>query len=171
MIEGSLRKHLPMNPSHQIETGDARLRQRSYQLLSNYLLFLFFLPAPIIAQSNWEEIREIAGSQHEIVMLLIEKEDFMQIPAAAQRIFEMQFPDEHQHLLVKEAEILTDALLQHNQTQIAHQVIEMARDAVRANKHKAALYREQAYVYKKEGNADAAMECFQKSIELEKSGS
>ncbi|HLV01436.1 MAG TPA: hypothetical protein VKZ59_09225 [Acidobacteriota bacterium] len=171
MIEGSLSLNGSSILTHAGQNR-ARYRLGSFRLFSTFsLLYLLLLPISLQAQSNWEEVREIAGSQHEIVMLLIEKKEFAKVPAAARKIFEMQFPDEQQHLLVKEAEILTDALLQHDQTQIAHQVIEMARRAVKTNKLKAALYREQAYVYKKEGNSDAAMECFQKSIELEKSGS
>lgn len=172
MNEGSLRLQDSLNATDSYSSTGFQEKSWRHRVLSEYcLLFLLFLPVPVVAQSSWEEIREIAVSQHEIVMLLIEKQEFDQVSAAAQKIFQMQFPDDQQHLLVKEAEILTDALLQHDQTQVAHQLIEMARNAVKHNKHKAALYREQAYVYKKEGNRDAAMECFQKSIELEESGS
>ena len=171
MTEGPPNLRRSIEAAGWFNVGGSRRRTRHSQLLERCLLFLLFFPTPLVAQNSWEEIREIAGSQHEIVMLLIEEKEFDQVPTAARKIFEMQFPDNQHHLFVKEAEILTDALLQHNQTQIAHQLIEMARNAVKANKHKAALYREQAYVYKKEGNRDAAMECFQKSIELEQSGS
>ncbi|HUG44235.1 MAG TPA: hypothetical protein VMN76_08340 [Acidobacteriota bacterium] len=143
---------------------------RSYCVLLRvpFVFLILSLTPHLRAQDSWENIRGIAESQHEIVMLMIQQERFDSVFDAARKIFELQFPPHHEHLLVKEAEMLTDALLMHDQVQIAHQVLDCALLNVSTNHSKAALHREKAYVFKKEGKAEEAMEHFQKSIELEK---
>ena len=134
-----------------------------------FALFLFCSPH-LLSQSSWEEIRSIAQSQHEIIMLLIEKGEFSKVPEAAQEIFKLEFPPPQEHRLVEEARLLTDALIHHKQIDIAHQVLKNALESVSENKSKAQLLKEQAYLYKHEGKSDEAMKCFERSVELEKEG-
>lgn len=135
-------------------------------------LILLILPtfSLLLAQEQWEKTRSIAQSHHEIIMLLIEKQEFDKVPGAAKELFALDFPEAQQPLLVEEARLLTDALLHHNQTAIAHQVLDMAIAASKTNSAKAQLFKEKAYVFKKEGQTDEAMKAFQRSVDLEKSG-
>lgn len=144
---------------------------RRISLLVPLLIGVSWVPSHLAAQSSWEDIRGMAESQHEIVMLLIKNRQFDRVTDAARPIFKLQFPQEHEGLLVSEAEILTDALLQHNQFEVAHSVLDLAVESVRSGKLRARLLREKAYVYKKEGRDDEALATFEKSndlIELEK---
>jgi len=136
-----------------------------------YLIVRFGLLFPLFAflQSNWKDIQPIAEAQHEIILLLLEKQEFEKIPAAAQKIFDLDFPKNQESRIVKEAQILSDALLKHNQTGIAHRVLDSAIHSVTTNAALAALHREKAYVFRKEGKKDEAMKSFEKSLELEKS--
>lgn len=139
------------------------------RLLVVVALFTLAYPAPrIMAQETWEEIRPIAEAQHEILLLLIEKREFEKIPEVANELFKLRFPENEEHRVVKEAEILNDALLHHNQTEIAHEIISQALNCVTTPKAKAQLHRERAYVYKQEGKGDLAMEQFEISLQLEK---
>jgi len=133
------------------------------------LCSLLFVPAFLVApqNSNWDEVRQIAESQHEIVMLLIEKGQYDKVPKAAREIFQLRFPESEEPRMVKEAQVLTNALLHHNQTAIAHQVLDSALTAVKSANAKSRLHREKAYVYKKEGKTDEAMAEFETSVRLE----
>lgn len=134
-----------------------------------FLLFLLLL-SPVSTQpgSDWEEVRHIAETQHEILLLLIEKKDFEKIPKVAGEIFRLPFPADQEHLVVKEVEILTDALLHHNQVALAHRILDDALKCVKTNRSRAQLHREKAYLFKKEGKADEAMAEFEQSVKLEK---
>ena len=132
------------------------------------LVFLSWTAWPFAIQQSWEDIRVMAEAQHEIVLLLIEREEFDKVPAAAREIFTLPFPPEEEHRIVKEAEILTSALLSHNRADLAHVVLNDALTNVKSPKNKARLHKEKAFVLRKEGKDDEAMQEFQKCVELEK---
>ena len=46
---------------------------------------------------SWEQTRAVAVTQHEIIMLLIDTREFGKIPEAAEKIFELKFPENHQN--------------------------------------------------------------------------
>lgn len=131
------------------------------------LLLLTTAAAPL-QQRSWEETRSLAESLHEIVMLLIQKKEFAKVPEAARKIFVLDFPSNKEHLLVEEAKIFTDRLLHHSQFAVAHQVIDAAIQEIRGKGWKAQLYKEKAYLFKKEGKMDEAMKSFEIAVELEK---
>jgi hypothetical protein len=126
------------------------------------------LPLLAFFQSNWQEIQPIAEAQHEIILLLIEKQEFDKVPAAAQKIFDLDFPREQETKIVKEAQILIDALSKHNQIKIAHQILDSAMESVTTSTALAALHKERAFILRKEGKKDEAMKHFEKYLELVK---
>ena len=134
------------------------------------LLTTLLLASPVwtATQDNWEEVRVIAETQHEIVLLLIQKEEFDKVPQAAREIFKLHFPPDQEHRIVKEAQILTSALLHHNRTDIAHQIVSDAMRCVRQPQSKAELHKEQAFIYQQEGKNDDALREFEESLKLEK---
>jgi len=138
-------------------------------IVSNVLTLMMLFATPLVAQEDgWERTRSEALTQHEIIMLLIENKQFNQIPDAAEKIFEMEFPEDHQNLLVQEAQLLTDALLHHQEIAIAHQVLDIAIKCVRTDKVKAGIFREKAFLFKKEGNSEEARRYFEESLELDR---
>ena len=138
-------------------------------IVLNVLTLMMLFAAPLAAQEDsWERTRSVALTQHEIIMLLIENQQFNQIPDAAEKIFELEFPEDHENLLVREAQLLTDALLHHQEIVIAHQVLDIAIKCVRTDKVKAGIFREKAFLFKKEGNSEEALRYFEESLELER---
>lgn len=136
-------------------------------IVSALSLMMLFTAGCAPQEDNWETIRSVAETNHEIIMLMIEKGQFEEIPKVAEKIFELEFPESHQNLLVREAQILTDALLHHGKPAIAHQVLDIAIKCVQSDRIKARLLREKAYLCKKEGNSDEAFRFFEESLELE----
>lgn len=116
---------------------------------------------------SWEQTRAVAVTQHEIIMLLIDTREFGKIPKAAEKIFELKFPENHQNLFVQEAQLLTDALVHNKEFKVAHQVLDIAVKCAKNDKIKAGIFREKAFLYKKEGNSKEAMRYFEESLALE----
>ncbi|MFQ5738947.1 MAG: hypothetical protein ACE5JX_08015 [Acidobacteriota bacterium] len=123
--------------------------------------------AAAIGQGNWEKMRSIAESQHEILMLLIKNQQYGRVLAESKKVFSMSFPAKHQHLLVQEAKEISHALLHQKQHQLAHEVLNQGLESVTEPDLQAELYKEKAYLFKKMGEDDHAMSCFKKSVELE----
>ena len=139
-----------------------------YRILPLFLLALLAQTKTTPSQQqSWEQIRAVAEAQHEIVMLLIQNKEFDRVSDATLVIFELHFPPQYEYLLVEEASLLSDVLSHSHQILIAHQVVDQALQSVKTNKSMAALCREKAYLYKKEGKADDAIEMFEKSKQYE----
>jgi tetratricopeptide (TPR) repeat protein len=127
------------------------------------------LQANIVDSQGWERSRSVAEAQHEIVMLLIKGKAFDKVLQASQEIFSLRFPYNQEHLFVTEGRILSSALFDQQQYELAQALLDQALRAVNSNSSKALLYKEKAYLCKQEGKDDEAMELFEKAIELEKS--
>lgn len=135
----------------------------------HFAVGVFILASGLIqGQQSWEETRRLAEAQHEIVMLLIEKGEFEKVHEAAHEIFQLNFPQDQEHLLLVEVEILVDALVHRQRIAIAHRIVDSALLCTITSKSKAQLYREKGYLFKKEGNTEEALKSFEKSKELEK---
>jgi tetratricopeptide (TPR) repeat protein len=136
-------------------------------IVLNILTLMMLFAAPLAAQeSSWERTRSVAETQHEIIMLLIEKKQFTQIPNAAEKIFQLDFPEDHENLFVREAQILTNALVHHQEFVTAHKVMDIAIKCAWNDKVKARIFREKAYLFKIEGNSEEALRYFEESLEL-----
>ena len=133
------------------------------------LILSLGLQANLVDSQNWERSRSVAESQHEIVMLLIKGKAFDKVLPASQEIFSLRFPYNQEHLFVTEGQILSGALYDHQQYELAQALLDQALRAVNSNYSKALLYKEKAYLCKQEGKTDEAMEFFEKAVELEKS--
>jgi len=133
------------------------------------LILSLSLQANLVDSQGWERSRSVAESQHEIVMLLIRGKAFDKVLRASQEIFSLRFPYNQEHLFVTEGQILSGALYDHQQYELAQALLDQALRAVNSNNSKALLYKEKAYLCKQEGKTDEAMELFEKAVELEKS--
>ncbi len=133
------------------------------------LILSLSLQANIVDSQGWERSRSVAEAQHEIVMLLIKGKAFDKVLRASQEIFSLRFPYNQEHLFVTEGQILSSALFDQQQYELAQALLDQALRAVNSNNSKALLYKEKAYLCNKEGKDDEAMEFFEKAVELEKS--
>ena len=132
------------------------------------LLLVLLSPQTATTDTDWEQTRRIAETQHEIVMLLIKNNEFDRVLEASTNIFSLNFPQHQEPLLVKEGQILADALSGRRQFLLAHRILDAALKAVASRKSKALLYKEKAYLCNKEGEDAKAMEFFEKALELER---
>ncbi len=132
------------------------------------LILSLSLQANIVDSQGWERSRSVAEAQHEIVMLLIKGKEFDKVLRASQEIFSLRFPYNQEHLFVTEGQILSGALYDHQQYELAQALLDQALRAVNSNNSKALLYKEKAYLCKQEGKNDEAMEFFEKAVELTK---
>ncbi len=137
--------------------------------LFTLLILSLGLQANIVDSQGWERARSVAEAQHEIVMLLIKGEQFDKVLQASQEIFSLRFPYNQEHLFVTEGQLLSGALYDHQQYELAQALLDQAIRAVNSNNSKALLYKEKAYLCTKEGKDDEAMEFFEKAVELTKS--
>ncbi len=133
------------------------------------LILSLSLQANLVDSQGWERSRSVAEAQHEIVMLLIKGKAFDKVLPASQEIFSLRFPYNQEHLFVTEGRIISSALFDQQQYELAQALLDQALEAVNSNSSKALLYKEKAYLCKQEGKTDEAMGFFEKAIELEKS--
>ncbi len=139
------------------------------RLLPLALLLWGTQPASAQEPMNWDKIRSIAESQHEIVILLIKEQKFDQAVEEAKKIFYLPFPREKHGLLVEEAKEISDGLIHYKQNELALQVLDEGLRSVQPPDLQADLYKEKAYLYKKMGKNEEAMFCFRKAVELKDS--
>ncbi len=133
------------------------------------LILSLGLQANIVDSQSWERSRSVAEAQHEIVMLLIKGKEFDKVLSASQQIFSLGFPYTQEHLFVTEGRILSSALYDHQQYELAQALLDQALQVVNSNDSKALLYKEKAYLCDKEGKTDEAMKFFEMAVELSKS--
>ena len=138
--------------------------------LLTLLILSLGLQANLVDAQSWERTRSVAEAQHEIVMLLIKGKQFDKVLAASAEIFSLQFPYTQEHLFVTEGRILSAALSDHEQYNLAQSLLDQALGAVTSNNSKALLYKEKAYLCQKEGRDDEAMKFFEMAVQLTKSG-
>ncbi len=138
-------------------------------MTGHLVLLLSFLATPAPGQdSNWERVRSTAESQHEIIMILVDKKEYGKVVGESQTLFALPFPIAQEHRLVTSAKMISKALLDVSMIDLAQQVLNKALEAVKGKKSKAEIYREKAYLSRRAGRDDEAMKFFEKSVQLEK---
>ena len=135
-----------------------------------FLLYLTAFPSSFFTQAqsqqDWDQVRDEAESRFEIVKILIKQHKFDQLLAETEKLFAVPFPDKEERRLVESARGICNHLRTAKQIPLAHKVLDQALKAVRRNDSKADLYKEKAYLFRKQGKEDEAMEYFERSLQL-----
>jgi tetratricopeptide (TPR) repeat protein len=118
--------------------------------------------------SQLGKTRSQAESQHEIVLLLIKKQEFSQALAEANKIFEMKWPADQEPTLLKELLLLSNSFLHAQQAATGIRLLETNSKAFKSSSSQAAIWKEKGYLYKTLGENDKALECFRQAQRLEK---
>jgi tetratricopeptide (TPR) repeat protein len=127
------------------------------------------VPACLGAQAaDLQRLRSIAESQHEIVMILIRKQEFAKAAAEAGKIFELKWPDDQEPTLRKELLDLADQFLHAGQTETALLLLETNLVRFKTARSQADIRKEMGYLNDKLGRPDKALECFREAQRLEK---
>jgi tetratricopeptide (TPR) repeat protein len=111
--------------------------------------------------------KRMAASQHEFVMLLIQKKEYDQAAKEACKIFEMKWPNDQEALLLKELLILSDQFLRNGQPSISLHLIDRNAKCFRQTASQITILREKGILYKSLNQNDRALEYFRKAQELE----
>jgi|WetSurMetagenome_2_1015567.scaffolds.fasta_scaffold397881_1 hypothetical protein len=121
------------------------------------------------SRDSLRQMKSRAGTQHEIVMLLLNKREYAKAAMEANKIFDMAWPDNQEPLLLKELLILSDHFRRQGQAALGLQMIERNSKCkyFKTNSSRIEILKEQGYLYKNLRQNDKALGCFQKARELE----
>jgi len=116
-----------------------------------------------------KKARSFAESQHEIVMILINKKEFGQALNEANKIFALDWPQSQEATLRKELLFFSDQFLHGGQAELGVRLIDSNLKFFKTNANRAAILKEKGYLHKSIGQNDKAIECFREAQRLEKS--
>jgi tetratricopeptide (TPR) repeat protein len=119
------------------------------------------------ASASLGKMKSMAEAQHEIVIILIKKQEYDQAATEANRIFDMKWPGDQEPLLLKELLNLADAFLQQGQAPLGLKLIERNSKLFKNTSSQAAILKEMGYLYKSMNQTDKSYECFKKARDLE----
>jgi tetratricopeptide (TPR) repeat protein len=146
------------------------------RILASALLFLLISGlAPLLSsvgpqsysKESLSQTKSRAETQHEIVMLLLEKKEYEKAGIEANKIFDMAWPESQEPLLLKELLILSDQFLRQGQALIGLHLIEKNSRRFKNNSSQIEILKSEGYLYKSLRQNDRALECFRKAQELE----
>ena len=132
------------------------------------LLLAASLPATDLRQSL-QRTRSLAESQHEIVLLLIQKREFAKAAAEASKIFQMKWPEDQEPTLLRELLFFADKFLHAGVPVYGVQIIDASFKNFRAPKSQIAIWKEKGYLHKNMNESDKAIECFREAQRIEAS--
>ncbi len=115
-----------------------------------------------------KKMRSFAESQHEIVMILIQKKEFTQALSEADKIFALDWPASQEAAIRKDLLFFADQFLHGGQAELGIRLIDTNLRVFRNNANRAAILKEKGYLHKTIGQSDKAIECFREAQRLEK---
>ena len=147
--------------------GGVRLGKRV--LAGTILAMTLPLAMPRLGAQDAElsKIRSIAGAQHEIVMILINKKDFAKAAEEANKIFQMKWPADQEPVLLEELLRFSDQFRHHAQPALALRLLDTHMSFFKTHKSKVAIWKDKGYLLESMGEHDKAVECFKEAIRLE----
>lgn|GEM_PF-3287543 len=119
------------------------------------------------AEPSLEEKKAIAGTQIEMIMLMIDKGEFDKIPAAFQKVIDLKFSGKLEKLVVDTIMIMSEELNGKKQEKISLKLVDMGLESLKEQESLARLYKEKGFIYKRLNMPDEAMKMFEKGRSLE----
>lgn len=120
--------------------------------------------------SSWDDVRKAAEAQHEIIVLSIKLNNFNQVLPEIRKVLALKFPQEHESKLSREIDLISDELMHRNQFEIAYKILDEGMVPLRVNSNKATLLKRKAYILKKQGRDEEALQCLKQAVALESTG-
>ncbi len=155
-----------------------QLPRISGKILAGLLLSIFLadmvpcVPAfPIQAGASTDlgKIKGTAATQHEIVSLLItNKKEYDKALAEANKIFDLNWPEDQEPLLLRELLNLSELFNRQGQAAFGLQLIDRNFKYFKTKPSHIEIYKEKGFLYKSLGQNEKAYEFFQKARDLEK---
>lgn len=152
-----------------------RILRPRFTILSGLMICLFFTSQTSLAKAGraqsggtaLEKLRNMAATQHEIVMLLLQKKEFSKAAEEAAKIFELNWPVEQEPILLKELLFFSGHLSRQGQAAIALQLVEPSEKRFKTNPSRIAICKEKGYLYKVTNQPEKALECFREAQRLQ----
>lgn len=110
---------------------------------------------------------DMAGAQHEIVMMLIEEKKFDEAAQETTKIMRLGFPERYDLFILNEVDEVADQLIKFAKDDLAIQVLEAGKSAIRHPEAKAGLLMEVARIHRKNNKRDLAIKACREAIALQ----
>ena len=160
------------------------LKTRRFYRTSPTLLIILFLAVTSLSPHIWAaeqsnavceasspetyKLLSIAEAKLDIVKALIAQGKFERVPAEMKVIFQLNLPDKCEGAVKDAAIISAKLLVDQNQFEIAHRVMDDAFLRMKLNANKAAVLMLTAGIYRLEGKLDKAIAAWEQAIKFEK---
>lgn len=132
---------------------------------------LFSLPPDSAApDENTMKLLSIAETQHEIIQLLIQKENFPKALQELRTILDLNLPVRYEDAVFKEIVIVGRKLYDRGQKDLAYQSLEMGFNSLKTVEFKARILSVKAGLLKQDGKLDEAIETYKQEVELREKG-
>jgi len=109
-----------------------------------------------------------AASQHEIISILLDEQDFEGIVPEYNRILELELTGDDESLVVKEALIIADRLMKLEQYPLAHEIIDETLEVTRQRDNRFSLLMMKGKIYKEEGQIRKALKTYKAAQRIQK---
>jgi len=136
-------------------------------LIAVFVLFSTMAAGGALAVSPSEISKlQFAASQHEIISILLEEGDWSQAVAEYFKILDLDLGVETEGSLAEEAWQITERLLEANQFDFSHQVIDSTLEKCKLPDNRFTLLILKGKVFKQEGKLKAALDVFREAQAL-----
>ena len=133
-------------------------------------MLLGFSPAAAVEEVSSSETLtklKIASMQHDLILLLIESNDFDRMEPEWRKVLELELSEKYESAIAQSLLMICYKLSEANQFSLALTVMDESLSAVAfSNKSAADILRLKAYLYKEAGDLDAAIETLREASEL-----
>ena len=110
---------------------------------------------------------KIASMQHDLILLLIESNDFDRVELEWRKVLDLELSEKYESAIGQSLLMICYKLSEANQLSLALSIIDESLSAVAfSNKSAADILRLKAYLYKEAGDLDAAIETLREASEL-----
>jgi len=154
----------------------AGLTRSKAVLAPSFLGLVLAVPAPqsparqsVADNAELGKTRSRAATQHEIVVLLLEKKEFEKAASEAGKIFEMKWPPDQEQVLLRELLFFSDQFLHRDQAHVALLLLDKNMKWFKSEASQAAIWKDKGYLFKRMNQMDKALDCFREAQRLEKS--
>lgn len=121
----------------------------------------------IPATADLETRLRFAATQHEIISILLQEQEFELVRQEFEKILALQFSEEHEKLVVQEAWIIAQQLLQADQFALTHEIIDATLGQIRSSENQFTLLMLKGKVLRDEGRLQEALSVYQEARQLQ----
>ncbi|HLV02702.1 MAG TPA: hypothetical protein VKZ59_15640 [Acidobacteriota bacterium] len=119
------------------------------------------------ARADLETKLRFAATQHEIISILLQEQQFELVMEEFNKILALQFSGEHEKLVVQEAWIVAQQLLEKDQFAVAHEIIDATIEQVQSSENRFTLLMLKGKILKDEGKLQEALSVYQEARQLQ----